>query len=161
MFPKHLRKRALNPTDADSKSMDEQCRKYAEAYLKEKGRSEKIGEYSDIPRVWLTDLGVSVEVSNKLLEMKGMTNACEVGYYEKDGVTYRTSYCEEEKIIIYTQSHPEKPNFECVAIDAETGKEVPFKDEYLEKAKTYEDYMSEGFRVKQQEYTTKAVAIID
>ena len=159
MFPKHLRKRALNPTDADSKSMDEQCRKYAEAYLKEKGRSEKIGEYSDIPRVWLTDLGVSVEVSNKLLEMKGMTNACEVGYYEKDGVTYRTSYCEEEKIIIYTQSHPEKPNFECTAIDAETGKEVPFKDEYLEKARTYEDYMAEGFGKKQQEYTTKAVVV--
>lgn len=160
LFPLKYRKRALNPTDADSKSMDAQCEKYAKAYLREKVREAKIGSYGDVPRIWLTDLGVSVKVSNKLLEMKGMTNACEVGYYERDGVTYRTSYCEEEKIIIYTQSHPEKPNFECVAIDAETGKEVPFKDEYLEKAKTYEDYMSEGFKVKQQEYTTKAVTII-
>ena len=161
LFPLKYRKRALNPTDADSKSMDEQCRKYARAYLGEKVREAKIGSYGDVPRIWLTDLGVSVEVSNKLLEMKGMTNACEVGYYERDGVTYRTSYCEEEKIIIYTKEIYEKGIVEETAIDATTGEEVPFKDEYLEKAKTYEDYMSEGFKVKQQEYTTKAVTIID
>ena len=105
LFPARFRKRALNPTDADSKSMDEQCRKYAEAYLKEKGRSEKIGDYGDVERISLTDLGVSVEASNRILEQKGSTSYCHIGYYEElqDGVRYlcRTAYSETENIVVF------------------------------------------------------------
>ena len=158
MFPKHLQKRAMSPTDEDSRSMDEQCEKYAKAYLEEMGREAKIGDYGDVPRICLTDLGVSVEVSNKLLEMKGVTNACEVGYYEQDGATYSTLYCEEEKIIIYTKELYEKGIVETTAIEATTGEEVPFRDEYLKTAKCYEDYISGNTETTEKEYTTVAVS---
>lgn len=105
LFPLRYRKRAISFKEEDRQSLSEQCRKYAEAYLEEKGRTEKIGSYSDIERIALTDLGVSVEASNRILEQKGDISYCHIGYYEElqDGVRYlcRTGYSETENIVVY------------------------------------------------------------
>ena len=105
LFPLRYRKRAMSFNEEDRQSLSEQCRKYAEAYLKEKGRTEKIGSYGDVERISLTDLGVSVEASNRILEQKGSTSYCHIGYYEElqDGVRYlcRTAYSETENIVVF------------------------------------------------------------
>lgn len=105
MFPLKYRKRAISISKDDAQSLNEQCRRYAEAYLKKLGRSEKIGSYGDVERVSLTDLGVSVEASNRILEQKGNISYCHIGYYEElqDGVRYlcRTGYSDTENIVVY------------------------------------------------------------
>ncbi len=105
LFPLRYRKRAISPTQEDLESIKQQCRIYAQAYLDELGRTEKIGSYGDVYRISLTDLGVSVEVSNRILEQKGSTSYCHIGYYEElqDGVRYlcRTAYSETENIVVH------------------------------------------------------------
>ncbi len=105
LFPLRYRKRAMSFKEEDRRSLTEQCRKYAEAYLEEKGRTEKIGSYGDVERISLTDLGVSVEASNRILEQKGNTSYCHIGYYEElqDGVRYlcRTAYSQTENIVVF------------------------------------------------------------
>ena len=91
MFPLKYRKRAISISKDDAQSLNEQCRRYAEAYLKKLGRSEKIGSYGD--------------ASNRILEQKGNISYCHIGYYEElqDGVRYlcRTGYSETENIVVY------------------------------------------------------------
>lgn len=107
LFPLRYRKRAISFKQEDMQSLDEQCRKYAEAYLKENGRTEKVGSYSDVERIALTDLGVSVEASNRILEQKGSINYCHIGSYEElqDGVRYlcRTGYSETENMVVFVK----------------------------------------------------------
>ncbi len=107
MFPKIYESRALRPTDRDNKKMREQLEGYAKAYLDSIGRTEPIGTYSDLNTVLLTDVGVSVEVSNKLLGLKGNYDTGKIGYFEQieDGVRYiyRTSYFPEKNLIAYTK----------------------------------------------------------
>lgn len=67
MFPKHLHKRAISPSDADHEECKRQERAYAQAYLDKIERNATIGEYGDFEHILLTDLGVSVEVSNAIL----------------------------------------------------------------------------------------------
>ncbi len=105
LFPLRYRKRAISMREEDRRSLTEQCEKYAQAYLEEKGRTEKIGSYGDVARISLTDLGVSVEASNRILEQKGNTSYCHIGYYEElqDGVRYlcRTAYSQTENIVVF------------------------------------------------------------
>jgi len=105
LFPLRYRKRAMSFKEEDRQSLTEQCRKYAESYLEERGRTEKIGSYGDAERISLTDLGVSVEASNRILEQKGNISYCHIGYYEElqDGVRYlcRTGYSETENIVVF------------------------------------------------------------
>lgn len=107
MFPKIYESRALNPMEKDRKQMDEQCRAYAEAYLDSIGREAPIGSYSDLNTVLLTDVGVSVDVSNKLLGLKVNYDTGKIGYFEtiEDDVRYiyRTSYFPENNLITYTK----------------------------------------------------------
>lgn len=67
MFPMKYRAAALFPDAEVSEELSGQERSFAEAYLESIGRSVGIGEYSDLDTVLLTDLGVSVAVSNKLI----------------------------------------------------------------------------------------------
>lgn len=81
------------------------------------GREAEIGDYADLDQPLLTDLGVSVEVSNHLIESKALSNyPLGVGKQEwvEDGVryVYQTSYDAKEQIISY------------VKISYETGKIV-------------------------------------
>lgn len=70
MVPSGYVPRALNPTEEDTALIREQEQAHAKAYLEEIGRDAPVGEYGDFPTVLLTDLGVSVEVSNKVLELQ-------------------------------------------------------------------------------------------
>ncbi len=90
------------------------CRKgeelYARRYLTKIGRDAKIGEYGDFSYELLTDLGVSVEISNKMLSRKDEFSnyfPYYVGNAEHiiDGVRYvfETSYDEEKSEISYIQ----------------------------------------------------------
>ena len=107
MFPKIYEGRVNNLTKKEQEQIKSQLHAYAEAYLDSIGREAPIGTYSDLNAVLLTDMGVSVEVSNKLNELKGNWNTGKIGYFEKveDDVRYiyRTSYFPEEKLITYTK----------------------------------------------------------
>ncbi len=83
---------------------------YARNYLDAIGRDAEIGEYGDFSHELLTDLGISVEVSNMMLERKDeFSNYFPyfVGNSEHiiDGVRYvfETGYDEEAKEISYIQ----------------------------------------------------------
>lgn len=67
LFPLKYRSAALFPGAEVSEELTAQERSFAEAYLESIGRDVGIGDYADIDTVLLTDLGVSVEVSNKLI----------------------------------------------------------------------------------------------
>jgi len=64
LFPLTYRNRALSPSDSDRQDLTSQERSYAANYLKQIGRDAVIGDYGDFKHTLLTDVGVSVEVSN-------------------------------------------------------------------------------------------------
>ncbi|MBQ3137841.1 MAG: hypothetical protein IJB74_10235 [Clostridia bacterium] len=107
MFPKIYESRAIHPTEKDNEQMNAQLRSYAKAYLDSIGRTEPIGTYSDLNTVLLTDVGVSVDVSNKLLGLRVNYDTGKIGYFEtvEDDVRYiyRTSYFPENNLIAYTK----------------------------------------------------------
>ena len=70
MFPKKYLYRVWNMTKAEENSMREQSRRYAQEYLDQIGRDAEIRHMRDIPYALLTDVGVSVEVSNKLSDVE-------------------------------------------------------------------------------------------
>ena len=95
MFPKIYEGRVNNLTEKERESIEAQTEAYAKAYLDSIGREAPIGSYSDIDKTLLTDLGVSVDVSNKLNGLKINYDTGSIGWFEKieDGVRYiyRTS----------------------------------------------------------------------
>lgn len=86
MFPEHLWDRALTIQEDDREILTAMERGYAERYLAMTGRDAIIGEYADVERTYLTDYGISVEVSNKMIE------------YEKDMGPYPNWHGSLEKI---------------------------------------------------------------
>lgn len=66
MFPSEYQDRALSPTDNDMQGLQAQERAYAASYLKKIGRDAVIGDYGDFKHTLLTDVGVSVAVSNRI-----------------------------------------------------------------------------------------------
>ncbi len=64
LFPLTYRYRALSPSDKNRQDLTSQERTYAASYLKQIGRDAVIGDYGDFKHTLLTDVGVSVEVSN-------------------------------------------------------------------------------------------------
>ncbi len=125
MFPKKYQYRVMNPTEKDYESLWTQCTVYAQAYLDEIGRTEEIRNYSQVEHILLTDMGVSVEVSNKILEYNLPYNY-DVGYYEaiEDNVryVYRMTYEKEQNRIICTKEKYEtKEVVEKIIIDSLTG----------------------------------------
>ena len=128
LFPKKYRERVLDHTENDREKMWEQCVSYAEKYLKEIGREAEIGRYGDINHVLITDMGVSVEVSEKLQEIEKVSgyNVSVVGTHEvvEDGVryVYHTNYIEGEKLILYIkEKYDTEEIVEEIKIDALTG----------------------------------------
>ena len=71
IFPAALARKALSASgdEAINQSREEQCRRYAEAYLVSIGREAKISSYHDESFKILSDFGVSVDVSNALYEL--------------------------------------------------------------------------------------------
>lgn len=70
LFPEKYWEICISPSEDDMKALTEQEQGYAAAYLKKIGRKAEIGDYSDFEHTLLTDIGVSVEVSNMLAEQK-------------------------------------------------------------------------------------------
>lgn len=66
IFPLKYHSRIFADNDSDRKKLKEQERIYAKEYLSKLGRKADIGDYGDFEHILLTDLGVSVEVSNGL-----------------------------------------------------------------------------------------------
>ena len=126
MFPLKYRASALHCDNAyDELKVLE--RKYAEDYLKSIGRESDIGEFGDLDAVLLTDLGISVEVSNLLLRDKNLgdypfwTGTAE---YLENGIRYvrSLSYDEKNGLIIYSTVEKGTGEItECFVFDASTG----------------------------------------
>ena len=128
MFPKEYHSRLLDYNEKDNADLWAQCVAYAEAYLIRIGRDAEVRNYSEVPHIFLTDLGVSVEVSNKILENK--TLSCfdsDIGNYEtlEDGVrfVYRTDFDEERNLIIFTREiYATGEITQKIELDAATGR---------------------------------------
>lgn len=86
MFPEHLWDRVLTIQEDDRRTLTAMEQDYAKRYLSEIGRSALVGEYADFNHELLTDVGISTEVSNRLLE------------YEKDIGPYPNWHGSTEKI---------------------------------------------------------------
>ena len=74
MFPYPYRLKALHYGESEEKKLQTQERTYAQAYLRSIGREAEIGEYGDFDVILLTDCGISVEVSNALLDDERLWN---------------------------------------------------------------------------------------
>ena len=131
MFPKHLWDRVLTIREEDREQLTAMERAYAEEHLKMTGRDAIIGDYADVEHTYLTDYGISVDVSNKLLEYEKNMGPYPSwhGTLEKveDGVRYLYSvfYDEETSQIIYEKrffgTHESVEKF---VYDAETGEAI-------------------------------------
>ena len=126
MFPIKYRSAALHADNAHDE-LKTQEQSYAEAYLESIGREAVIGEYGDLNAKLLTDVGVSVDVSNQL---NSDINLGEYPFwlgteeYLKNGIRYvrSTSYDEEAGQIVYhTYEKDTGVVIECFVFDAVTG----------------------------------------
>lgn len=128
MFPAQYIGRVMSHDEADRAELEQQERAYAAAYLKEIGREAAIGNYRDFEHVLLTDLGISVEVSNRITEMKDLgAYPYWIGTreYLQDGVRYIYSMEYEQGADVitmkkYRASEKDRP-IEHIEIDALTG----------------------------------------
>lgn len=126
MFPLKYRMAALN-CDSATDELAAQERSYAEQYLQSIGRDAMIGEYRDLDTVLLTDLGVSVEVSNRLSGNKDLGEYpfwVGTSEYLENGNRYVRSCSYDEKAgqIIYSTFEKQTGEVtECFVFDASTG----------------------------------------
>lgn len=129
LFPKKYQNRVLNRSDKDSETLSSQSRTYAKAYLEKIGRKAEIGEYGDFEYTLISNMGVSTEVSNKLLEVyakSGITFPSYIGTFERieNSVryVYKTSYLERTGNILYTkEEYGANKIVEMYLIDGKTG----------------------------------------
>ena len=125
MFPEKYVQRALQPNLKENKYMREQCEAYAERYLKEIGRDAEILTYGDVKHILFTDLGIPVDVSNKILG-HGLPYKYEIGNYEQieGGVryVYSTAFLQDKNIILFTKEiYNTKEIVERIEVDSKTG----------------------------------------
>lgn len=130
MFPKKYQYRVMFPTEKDYENLWNQNKAYAKAYLDKIGRSEEIRRYSEVEHILPTDVGISVEVSNKILENKNIPNYnYDLGYFEsvENGIRYiySKSYDKEKnKIICLKEVYDTKEVVEKIEIDSLTGEVI-------------------------------------
>lgn len=126
MFPLQYRPAAFSSEQYYEKLASLE-RAYAAQYLESIGREAQIGEYSDLNTVLLTDLGVSVLVSNKVTCDKNLAEYPDwIGTVEtiEDGIRYvrSMSYDEEARQIIYCTVEKDTGEvMECFVFDSDTG----------------------------------------
>ncbi|MFA5536505.1 MAG: hypothetical protein WDA53_04985, partial [Bacillota bacterium] len=129
MFPSKYHTRVFDDRDSDRKALKKQEQGYAKEYLSKIGRKAEIGDYGDFEHILLTDLGVSVEVSNKLLEDFYKAHSYYpyfIGtqeYLENDlRMVYQMSYHENQKEVSFTKyAYDSKEILEQFIMDATTG----------------------------------------
>ena len=159
MFPKRFVNRALLPWPSDSIKSSKQLRAYAEDYLARLGREEEIRNYEDIPYVSFTDIGLSVEVSNKILENDRLYEYnYDLGYYEslEDGIRYiyRTDYDYDRNVVIFTtEVYATGDITEKIEVDGQTG-EIVFSENYaVELPEPETDYYGKYTYLEMLDYT--------
>lgn len=110
MFPKIHQYRVMHPTEKDYENLWKQNKVYAQAYLDKIGRNEEIHRYSEVEHILPTDVGISVEVSNKLLDIRSINaynRMLGFGYFEsiENGTRYiyRSTYEQDKNKIVYTK----------------------------------------------------------
>lgn len=114
MFPLKYRAAALFGDNAYN-GMVSQERCYAEAYLKSIGRKAEIGEFRDLDTVLLTDLGVSVEVSNKI--------SCDKRLWQYPFWIGTSETVEDEKRYVRSLSYDEAAGqIVCKTVEEESGR---------------------------------------
>ncbi len=134
-FPEPLWSRCITIEDDDRNELERQERAYAEEYLSSIGREDaEIGDYADYEHKLLTDAGVSVDVSNKMLDVQsgdGIEFFCPMWLGEREVLednvryTYKTEYDEKKNEIIFSQILYETGEVQETAVyDATTGDKV-------------------------------------
>ncbi len=127
MFPSEYIDRALNPTDSDIQELKTQECMYAASYLKKIGRAAIIGDYRDFKHVLLSDVGVSVNISNSIAGNALFINypmwlgTCEA---LENGVryVYEKSYVDNIHEIIFTKyEYNTNTIAELIRLDSITG----------------------------------------
>ncbi len=130
MFPLRYIPAVFEPGRSVYEDLEAQEKRYAEEYLKSIGRDVPVGEFRDIEAVLLTDLGVSVSVSNKLSCDRRLSKyPFWIGTAEtlEDGIRYirSLSYDEEAGLIEYKTCEWESgKTVEVYVFDAQTGDET-------------------------------------
>jgi hypothetical protein len=130
IFPEDLWDTFLTNNEEDDDNLREQDRQYASDYLAEIGREAKIGDYGDFERVFLADKGVSVDVSNQMIEKEKLSvYPYWLGNLERveDGVryTYSVSLDTAKKEIVYEKTNTDSgESVEKFVFDSETGEEI-------------------------------------
>ena len=130
LFPKALQFQCLHISTSTAKKLKMQEQVYAAKYLDSIDRSATVGEYGDFAHMLLTDLGVSVEVSNMMIGNKKISNyPFWVGNLERleDGARffYELSYDEKLQTITYSKlNYDTKTVTEKLIFDATSGIEL-------------------------------------
>lgn len=128
MFPSKYHNRIFDDRESDRKTLENQEQVYAKEYLSKIGRKAVIGDYGDFEHTLLTDLGVSVEVSNKLEDFykKHSNYPYFIGtqeYIENNlRMVYQMNYLENQKEIKFTKyAYDSREILEQFVMDATTG----------------------------------------
>ena len=129
LFPLTYRNRALSPSDSDRQDLTSQERAYAASYLKKIGRDAVIGDYGDFKHTLLTDVGVSVEVSNMTCGKLYANYPMWIGNHEalENGTryVYEMSYNQEAREIDFKKyEYNTKKIIEFIRLDSITGLQV-------------------------------------
>lgn len=128
MFPKEYHDRVFKYGDTERDNLKQQREKYASEYLAKIGRGAKIGDYSDFDYTSLTDVGISVEVSNNLQVFYKAHNYYPsfIGTSERleNGVrmVYEMSYSKNQSEIRFVKyAYDTNKTVEQFTVDAKTG----------------------------------------
>ena len=134
-FPEKYWSRCITVEDDDRNELERQQRSYAEEYLSTIGREDvEVGDYSDFEHAIFTDVGVSVDVSNAMLDVQSGDNFeknCPYWIGEREVIeedvryTYKTEYDKKKGQIIFSKTEYDTGNeVEKSVYDAKTGDKV-------------------------------------
>lgn len=108
MFPVKYQSRAFGDNAKDGESMWNQCVAQAEEYLESIGRKAEVKSWGDIQHTIFTDIGMPVDISNRLEDYIKTYNYYDyLGYEEiiEGGVRYiyRTSYLTDKDTLLFSK----------------------------------------------------------
>ncbi|MBE5824565.1 MAG: hypothetical protein E7308_10910 [Butyrivibrio sp.] len=113
-FPEKYWSRCITVEDDDRIELERQQRAYAEEYLSTIDREDvEVGDYSDFEHEIFTDVGVSVDVSNAMLDVQSgetFENKCPFWLGEREVIeenvryTYKTEYDKKKGQIIFSKT---------------------------------------------------------
>lgn len=129
LFPKEYHDRVLSIKDKDTEELEKQERVYVQDYLTKIGREATIGDYGDFEHPLLTNMGVSVQVSNMLVAKNYANYPHWIGNQEKieNGIryVYEMSYDKENnQIVLQKYRYDNKEVTEKIVIDSLSGNEI-------------------------------------